>query len=499
MTNPVAIISSSGKPQRAAIGTGRARRRPGASGTMGRPRRVGHPRPGSVRALELRHQCRARTLAAPRRLRRVHHRLQRVPGDCYGAHRAPLAEPMIVFGVGRYHARLTEYFGVLLRGHWLITSGASLLLAVVAGALAVAGSRAFGLALLALSVAVPWVLLLWLMRRICYIRVGPHLAASGGFLYMTALMIGVSGLLAFGRLSPQSALILIGVGAVGAGLWIRSRLVLEPKPTSSEFRRSVLVGHWDNGRWAVGTGVFGAITLNIYYVVLPVRHGLESAAALKAMMNLVMPDAALVPRAFDGAAADAGKPARHPGIRRLRPAIVAAVLIGGHRELARGRLAAHVARGRLLRCRVCLLLLALVARRARADRIRDRHGPRVLRCVRSSGPTRCFERRSCPRSPRCWSGIPATLAWGPAFAAAGLGMGSAVSIFSMSRSLRGCLREWEHGSSAPGHPEDLAEPRQTMSCDTLSGSPSRFWPTTTTGARSRTASATPVSASSKSA
>jgi O-antigen/teichoic acid export membrane protein len=39
----------------------------------------------------------------------------------------------------------------------------------------------------------------------------------------------------------------------------------------------------------VGTGVLSALILHLYYVVLPLRHGLEATAALKALTNLAMP------------------------------------------------------------------------------------------------------------------------------------------------------------------------------------------------------------------
>ena len=204
-------------------------------------------------------------------------------------HTGLLAEPMTVFGAGRHRKRLSQYLRVLLRGHWLMTTGIGLVVLVPAVSLNAAGYAALGRTLIAMSLALPWMLQLWLMRRACYISVGPHLAASGGLLYMGVLAAGAYSLFAAGRLSPQSALLVMGLGSVLSGFWIRSRLRLETRRSTSAFRRGVLGRHWEYGRWAVGTGVLGAVMLNVYYFLLPARHGFESVGAFKAMMNLAMP------------------------------------------------------------------------------------------------------------------------------------------------------------------------------------------------------------------
>jgi O-antigen/teichoic acid export membrane protein len=147
-------------------------------------------------------------------------------------------------------------------------------------------------ALLALAVANPFILLLWLMRRCCYIRMQPQLAASGGGFYMAVLVIGTWALFSTGSLSSPTAFALMGGGSLAAGAWIRSRLRLGLASASvvpSQLRSSVMTDHWSYGRWAVGTGVLGAVVLQAYYVVMPANYGLESTAVLRALTNLVMP------------------------------------------------------------------------------------------------------------------------------------------------------------------------------------------------------------------
>jgi O-antigen/teichoic acid export membrane protein len=81
----------------------------------------------------------------------------------------------------------------------------------------------------------------------------------------------------------------MGGGSAAAALWIRTRLPFGSGRDAADVGAGVAADHWTYGRWAVGTGLLGGVMLNLYYLVLPVSHGLDSAARLKALTNLVMP------------------------------------------------------------------------------------------------------------------------------------------------------------------------------------------------------------------
>jgi O-antigen/teichoic acid export membrane protein len=205
-------------------------------------------------------------------------------------HTALLAEPMVVYGSGKYRDKISVYLGVLMQGHWLLTVIASLILAAAGVGLTLLGQRTVAMALFALAVSTPFILLLWLMRRSCYIRVQPHLAASGGLLYMTIVMGGAYLLYRESWLSAPAALILMAGASLASAVWLRSTLPFRfAAAEPGAFRRGVAADHWAYGRWAVGTGLLGVVILNLYYVLMPLRHGLESTATLKALMNIVMP------------------------------------------------------------------------------------------------------------------------------------------------------------------------------------------------------------------
>jgi O-antigen/teichoic acid export membrane protein len=204
-------------------------------------------------------------------------------------HNALLSEPLMVFGPGAYREDIRAYLSALMRGHWLLTGGATLVLAVAGVLLDVLGQRAVARAVLALAVANPFILMLWLLRRACYVHVGPHVAAAGGLFYMAFITAGVTGLLTVGWMSPASALALMGAGSAVSALWIKSRLGVAAYSASTALDREVAGHHWQYGRWAIGTGLLSSAMASIYYLVLPASHGLASTAVLKAMMNVTMP------------------------------------------------------------------------------------------------------------------------------------------------------------------------------------------------------------------
>lgn len=204
-------------------------------------------------------------------------------------HTALIADPLIIFGAAKYRDRLRDYFAVLERGHWRATGAGAVLLALAGVVLLALGHGAVGSAFLALAVAGPLILLQWLMRRGCYVHVGPQLAALGGLVYMAVLVAGSMLLIRLDWLSAPAALLLMGAGSAVSAAWIRWRLAVRRIDRDTELERAVASDHWTYGRWAVGTGLLGALMLNIYYIAMPLVHGLGSVATLRALTNFVMP------------------------------------------------------------------------------------------------------------------------------------------------------------------------------------------------------------------
>jgi O-antigen/teichoic acid export membrane protein len=205
-------------------------------------------------------------------------------------HGASLIEPMMIFGAGKYAGHFEEYLGILLRGHFILMVPGSLILVGTAFLIGRVYSTTTERAFLGLALAAPFILLLWLVRRACYVRLRPGWSAAGGFIYLIFLLGFMKALWAGQRLSLVTAFIGMGSGALIISLLLL--LILGPSRTAQQGSPSAKVvfsDHWRYGRWSVATAGIIWFPGNIYYVLLPIWVGLEGAGALKALLNLAMP------------------------------------------------------------------------------------------------------------------------------------------------------------------------------------------------------------------
>jgi O-antigen/teichoic acid export membrane protein len=206
-------------------------------------------------------------------------------------HGALFSEPMLVYGPGRHAGEFPSYVRVLVRAHFFILVPASLLIAPLGLLFARLYTREFKLALLSLIVMLPLLLLIWFSRGVLYAQLNPHAGTVAGSVYFSLLLFSMWLLRSTGNLSPASALVGMGIGSllvsVGCLYQFRRTKKDQLKPELKTAR--VLSEHWKYGRWAALTAIAVWIPANIFYALLPRRFGLESAALLRALMNLMLP------------------------------------------------------------------------------------------------------------------------------------------------------------------------------------------------------------------
>lgn len=205
-------------------------------------------------------------------------------------HTAILTEPMLVFGPGRYEEHLSEYLGALVYGHLGFAVLGSTALLVAGLGFALWGSSSLLTVLVALALTSPFILFLWLMRRACYARFEPHLAAWGGVWYMILMLAGAYVLYTSERLSAATALGVMGGSSLVVSLWLAARLRVKLPPLrGGGLIHDAIKSHWEYGRWSVANRALYWFPTNIYYLILPVFSGLSAGASFKALMNLIMP------------------------------------------------------------------------------------------------------------------------------------------------------------------------------------------------------------------
>ena len=204
-----------------------------------------------------------------------------------GFHNVLLLEPMSVLGPARYADRLTEYFrkqmlihtvlvgalsaAVLAFGFvlWRLTPASSLVGAVVGGAL-----------------ALPFMLLLWLVRRMCYVVQRPAIAAMGSAFYLVFVVAGLFSLSRFHLLGSFAAFSLMGVGSLLAAGMLAWRLGLFARASAAEIPaswRAALRDNWTYGRWLVGSILLFSVSSQTQMFLVAGSLGLGAAGVLRAM------------------------------------------------------------------------------------------------------------------------------------------------------------------------------------------------------------------------
>jgi O-antigen/teichoic acid export membrane protein len=206
-------------------------------------------------------------------------------------YQAALLEPMLVFGSGKYKDSLSKYLGTLFYGHLGLASLGSLALALLGLGLALWSSRELSTVILALALTQPFILLLWLMRRACYVRLKPHLAAYGGGWYMVLMLAGAFVIYRSDRLSAPAALGVMAISSLVVSLWLAVRLGFRiPSFRKNQtFLHECLNDHWRYGRWSMANQALHWIPTNSFYLLVPIWGGLAAGASFKALMNLIMP------------------------------------------------------------------------------------------------------------------------------------------------------------------------------------------------------------------
>jgi O-antigen/teichoic acid export membrane protein len=206
-------------------------------------------------------------------------------------HQALLLEPMLVFGSSAYRHCLRGYLKALLLIHLGMSLAIVLVLGIAAGvAFELGQTNGLPGALLGVAFAAPSILMLWIIRRIFYVKLSPAPSAGASLLYCSLIMGGLAMLYRHNYLSPLSSFLLMGVGSLLTSAVLLTYLGL--RLSSSETAPSLLDiwrRHWRYGRWAIGANVMMWVPLNVFYPLLSSLSGLAAAGELKALMNFASP------------------------------------------------------------------------------------------------------------------------------------------------------------------------------------------------------------------
>ena len=204
-----------------------------------------------------------------------------------GFHNVLLLDPMSVMGPSRHAQRLRAYFRAQFLTHMVLVatlSAVALLTGMVLWRIA-PGTPLTG-ATVGVGLALPFLLLLWLARRMCYVVLRPSIAVAGSAFYLVFVGAGLFALAHLGWLGAFTAFALMGSGSVlasGLLLWriglLKRAAVMGPCLSW----RTALRENWAYGRWLTLTTLLSWTTVQVQTVLAASVLGLASAGALRAL------------------------------------------------------------------------------------------------------------------------------------------------------------------------------------------------------------------------
>jgi O-antigen/teichoic acid export membrane protein len=210
-----------------------------------------------------------------------------------GFHNALLLEPMSVIGPANHRHHLKEYLGLLLWIHACLTSSLAVLLLMGAGTVALFTAQGpLAEALAGISIALPLILLLWLLRREFYLERNPRGALVGDMLYGFLLLNGLLLLKRLQIISPLSIFLLMGLASMIASGFLLYRLRPDfPTGYAAITPQLRVIGaeNWRYGKWMVAIAVVSWLPANMYYVFTAGFLGFGGTGALRAIENLLLP------------------------------------------------------------------------------------------------------------------------------------------------------------------------------------------------------------------
>ena len=205
-----------------------------------------------------------------------------------GFHNALILEPMAVLGPAHHAHRLDRYVSELVWMHAVVTGPLGLATALVA--LALVHDRSLERALVSAGLALPLSLLIWLARRIPYLRTDPAGALRASVAYAVAMLAGVGVLRVAGGLSASSAWLVLAlaaaIGSLAGGMPLG-----RGKPAAGEESglRAAFTEHWRFGRWIAAAALVNLGTGQLQVILVGAVAGLEAAGLLRAILNPILP------------------------------------------------------------------------------------------------------------------------------------------------------------------------------------------------------------------
>jgi O-antigen/teichoic acid export membrane protein len=204
-------------------------------------------------------------------------------------HNAVILEPMTIVGPAEYRSRLPRYLKTVRKLNWYAIAALGLLAGLTGLFYQAIQVKQ---ALYVLGLCLPGYLLLLTRRREQYVLNRPLQAFQMSLVYTCTVAVL---LVLFRWQSTPSALTgLVCIGAaLPVALWAGARRTTALDKPLDEFS-TVAREHWKYGKWLFASAILGLGIPDLQVILLSRLVDLQSAGALRAMMNFIQPLAQLL-------------------------------------------------------------------------------------------------------------------------------------------------------------------------------------------------------------
>ena len=177
-------------------------------------------------------------------------------------------EPMLIFGAGKYADKLVKYLKFVVFSNFAVNLTISLIIIFIISIKALYGWNIIATTVLAMAIVLPSILLMWLLRKACYLKYRGDIASLGSLAYMVIILSLLFGLFYIDKVSVISAFILMGIGG-----FIVSLIFIKHLKISTNWRLSkksisnYLKDHVKYSKWSLPTWIIRWVPMNIYYII----------------------------------------------------------------------------------------------------------------------------------------------------------------------------------------------------------------------------------------
>jgi len=205
-----------------------------------------------------------------------------------GFHNVIILEPMSVLGPARHSNALLRYFRAQITVHGVLVSALTIVAALTAAAIwRITPQSPLVGAIFGSALALPFLLLVWLARRMCYILQRPGIAILGSATCLATVLLGLYLLRHLNALGPFYAFLLMGAGSLLGSAVVLGRIkniLMQARPQMRIPWSDILCENFSYGRWLIGSTALYSVLGQVQMFVAAALLGLGSAGVLRAMM-----------------------------------------------------------------------------------------------------------------------------------------------------------------------------------------------------------------------